>query len=147
MDLSELLTLPSEEVPEDTPLPEGYYVFRTGRGKLTEPATDKNGREYVRAVFPLFPQEAVTESIKAEFEEWVDANDRPVMHSEFVAATSDVRKLFRIFSAAGVPTSGRSLPEVLEELKDGYQLYGQVKHREYDGRIMEDVSDLAAVKS
>lgn len=142
-DLDDLLESPVDEI-EDVEVPEGTFYVTSFTGKLSDEQIDKNDNPYRRATVGLKVVAPVEDSVDPEewerFEAADGKNEASLFYSAFLSRRRDIKQLERILQTAGVPTSGRKLTEMLDELKDGYEFVATVAHHEEFGAQVQRLS-------
>ena len=148
MDLNDLLNTPVDELDIPT-CPEGVYKARIVSARLDKPRIGKDGREYQMAVMVFEPVEAIDadpEAVKVFAESGGFDGDVRLYHRRFVSRRREAVGLVRALKAIGVPASGRTLPEMLEEAASGgYEARIEVRHEEYNGETRERVESFGAL--
>ncbi len=147
MDLNDLLNTPVSDLEIPT-CPEGVYRARIISARLDEPRVSKAGNEYQMAVLVFQPVEAIDADPAAveEFKAKGGFEDARLYHRRFVSRRREVLGLVRALQSLGVPTEGRTLPEVLGEAANGgYEARIEVRHEDYNGETRERVESFGAV--
>lgn len=122
--LDQLLNTPIDNL-DEAEVPAGTYHCEAFMAKLTDPKEDKNGRPFVQAMVGLNIVEPYADAGDVDPQAWdafVKADgleDAAVFFKQFVSRPREAKSLLRLLSNAGVPVKGRSLSEVLDELKGG----------------------------
>jgi len=151
-DLSELLTDQIADEIEDVIVPEGYWngVIKGGKIKDTnaddEPYTDKNGEEFALVFIYVqcdTPAEGVDPTEAQAYEDADGPSETIATYRAFIRGKKDVRKLTHMLKEAGLPTSGKSMADIIGALKKtDIPVKALVEHEEYQDETQANVTEL-----
>lgn len=128
-DLSALFNTAVDEI-EIAETPEGFWRGEALFMILGEEKEDRRGEVYRRVAVALKPVEAI-DADAAEVKAWHEAGgpeESTVYYSTNIYRKRDVLKFTRALSEAGVPTKGKTLEDLVDELRSGgYEFTFEVK--------------------
>jgi hypothetical protein len=145
-DLSKLLRAPADELKSPL-IPVGTWHGRIKSVRFKEARTDKNDNEYIPVMFAISlvsPGPDVDPVEARALNGQLDGET--LFYRENLYRNSDLIKLRNLLESLGVPSAGRTLPEMANEARN-LDCQVEVEHEQYDGETVNTVRRIYAPKT